>query len=279
VVPPDDLQLLLRETTRRLKRLNRELLSLANQLGAVLRETAPELLDLCGGANEPFFWDLAELATDDLRARRLRQSQVQRILSRHRIRRLGAEAVLTALRTPRLWCSAGRRQADLDEVACLVPLLRAVHRQVERCRQEVEHLLAQAGPDVAILRSFPGLGPIVAATLLGEAYQAIEERDLQGLRTRCGLAPVTTRSGQSGSVRMRRACSGALRDACFHWAKTAARVDPWARSLYQAARARGHSEGRALRTLGDRLLARLVAALRSGTTFQPPAPPAAGPSP
>jgi transposase len=121
VVPADDLHLLLRETARRLRRLNRELLSLANRLGAVLRETAPEFLDLCGGANEPFFWDLAELATDDRIARRLRQSQVQKVLSRHRIRRLGAEAVLTALRTPRLWCSAGRRQADLDEVACLVP--------------------------------------------------------------------------------------------------------------------------------------------------------------
>jgi transposase len=83
----------------------------------------------------------------------------------------------------------------------------------------VEHL---AGPetepgqnaeqrDAAILRSLPGVGRIVLATLLAEAHQAIQARDYHALRTLTGVAPVTKRSGKSCRVEMRHACSVRLR--------------------------------------------------------------------
>jgi len=45
--------------------------------------------------------------------------------------------------------------------------------------------------------------------------------------------------------------------------------DPKAKALYAAQRARGHSHGRALRGLADRLLSVLVAMLRSQSLYDP----------
>lgn len=48
--------------------------------------------------------------------------------------------------------------------------------------------------------------------------------------------------------------------------------DPRSRLRYRALRSRGHSHGRALRGVGDRLLAVACAMLRSQTTYDPGSP-------
>jgi transposase len=45
--------------------------------------------------------------------------------------------------------------------------------------------------DVTILRSLPGVGRIVLATLLAEATDALRRRDYHALRCLSGVAPVT----------------------------------------------------------------------------------------
>ena len=55
----------------------------------------------------------------------------------------------------------------------------------------------------------------------------------------------------------------------YHWARVATQHDPRSRSKYAALRSRGHSHGRALRSVADRLLNVACAMLRSGTTFNP----------
>src|SRR5207248_5481104 len=108
--------------------------------------------------------------------------------------------------------------------------------------------------DVAVLRSLPGIGRINLATLLSEASGPLSRRDYQALRTLSGVAPVTKRSGKSCIVSMRYAAQVRLRNAVFHWARVAVLNDPKCRSRYAALRARGHSYGRALRGVADRLL-------------------------
>lgn len=126
--------------------------------------------------------------------------------------------------------------------------------------------------DAAILRSLPGVGRIVLATLLAEAHHAIRARDYHALRTLTGVAPVTKRSGKSCRVEMRQACSHRLRSAVYHWSRVAMQHDPRSRLRYRALRSRGHSHGRALRGVGDRLLAVACAMLRSQTTYDPGSP-------
>ena len=57
-------------------------------------------------------------------------------------------------------------------------------------------------------------------------------------------------------------------DCVYHWARVAAQVDPVCRQRYEALRTRGHTYGRALRSVADRLLAVACAMLKTGTLYQ-----------
>jgi hypothetical protein len=60
-----------------------------------------------------------------------------------------------------------------------------------------------------------------------------------------------------------------LRDAVYHWARVATQHDPKSRSRYVALRQRGHSHGRAIRGVADRLLALACTLLQRQTVFDP----------
>jgi transposase len=122
---------------------------------------------------------------------------------------------------------------------------------------------------VAILRSLPGIGRINLATLLAEAYQPLQRRDYHALRALCGAAPVTRRSGKSCIVLRRLACNKRLANALYHWARVATQRDPVSQGRYHALRQRGQSHGRALRTVGDRLLALACTLLQRQVRFDP----------
>ncbi len=66
---------------------------------------------------------------------------------------------------------------------------------------------------------------------------------------------------------MRYSCNARLRNATYHWARVSVPHDAVSREHYRRLRARGHSHGRALRGVADRLLAMLCAMLRSRTLF------------
>ena len=67
---------------------------------------------------------------------------------------------------------------------------------------------------------------------------------------------------------MRYACNERLRNACYHWARCSTRGDATARAYYAALRARGHSHGRALRSVADRWLRILTAMLKTRTLYE-----------
>src|SRR4029450_8068265 len=102
-----------------------------------------------------------------------------------------------------------------------------------------------------------------------EASGPLGRRDYAALRTLAGVAPVTKRSGKSLIVVMRYAAQTRLRQAVFHWARVAVQNDPKSRSRYDALRARGHSYGRALRGVADRLVGGACVLLQRGTLFDP----------
>ena len=55
----------------------------------------------------------------------------------------------------------------------------------------------------------------------------------------------------------------------FHWARVAVMHDPTSRNRYEALRARGHSYGRALRGVADRLLGVACILLLRQALFDP----------
>ena len=275
---PEDPRLL---QVRELSRLHAELVTEQGRLSNRLREQLwrfyPQLLALSPAADDPWLWARLELAPTPAQGRRLTLSAVRALLARQRIRRLTAEAVRSALQEPALPVAAGTVEAASEHVALLVARLQLIHAQRTRCERRLEVRLAElAAPaaepaehrDVTILRSLPGVGRVVAATMLAEASRPLAARDYQMLRAQAGAAPVTRQSGKSRVVCMRRACNSRLRHAIFHWARNSIRLDAPSRAHYQRLRQR-HGHARALRGVADRLLDILIAMLKTRTLYDP----------
>src|SRR5207244_3434339 len=135
-------------------------------------------------------------------ARALRRATLARLLARHRIRRVTAETVLAELHSPALRVAPGTTEAAREHIAMLLPRLQLLHEQRGRCARRIEQLLdALEGSDaehrdVTVLRSLPGVGRVIAATMLAEAARPLAERDYHAVRTRGGVAPTSRQSGK-----------------------------------------------------------------------------------
>ena len=216
-------------------------------------------------------------------ARKLTRGRIERLLKQHRIRRLTADEVMTAVRVPAVNLAPGTTEAASEHALLLLPRLRLIRKQRLETATRMETVLDElaatgfgrndSGPerpsDVTVLRSLPGVGRIVAATLLSEASQTIADRDYAALRSYAGAAPVTRQSGNKKTVVMRQGCNNRLRNAVYHWSRVATMSDERSRNYYTKLRARGHSHGRALRALADRWLKALVAMLKTHECFDP----------
>ena len=293
VVLDDPLVIQIRELSRMDEDLREEASRLHNRLREQLHRFFPQMLKLSPAADDPWVWALVELAPTPAAAARLRKVRVQRLLRAHRIRRLSVDDILNELKTPALQVAPGVVEAASQHIAQLIPRLRLVQQQRGDCGRRIDTLLDELAPagdpegqkrehrDVQILRSLPGVGRVVAATMLAEASQPLAERNYHALRAHAGVAPVTKQSGKRAHVMMRRACDKRLRNAVYHWARVSTQLDPHSKAQYAALRKQGHTHGRALRSVADRLLRILVAMLKNATLFDPNRPrrvPAGAPS-
>lgn len=265
----------LRELSRVEQDLQAELNRVANRLREQLQRFYPQVLALCPAGDEPWIWALLEVAPTPAAAQRLKRATLAAVLARHRIRRVNAAEVLTQLRTPPLYVAPGTVEAASEHIGLLLPRLQLLHAQRRQCARRIEQLLenlAAAGEqrehrDVAILRSLPGVGRIVAATMLAEASQALAERDYHAVRAHGGIAPVTRQSGKRRLVTMRYGCNQRLRQALYHWGRVSVQRDGPSRRHYDELRRRGHAHARAIRGVVDRLLVVLMAMLTAGTVY------------
>ena len=286
----------LREWSRMDGELKDERNRLTNRIRQQLWRYYPQALELNDDMGADWVLDLLKLAPTPGATRRLTEKKVAKILIAGRIRRVTPAEVLGLLQVPALTVAGGTEQAASAHIGVIAERLRLVNRQLKQVARRLDGLIASLSGEAAesgepegqpaeqrdavILRSYPGVGRTVLATLLAEAYQALQSRDYHALRTLCGVAPVTKRSGKSiRRVERRQACSHRLREALYHWARVASQHDPVSKARYAALRARGHSHGRALRGVGDRLLAVACAMLKSQSVFEPREPKVAGAQP
>jgi transposase len=274
----------LREWSRMAEDLQQERNRLANRVREQLWRYYPQALAITDDLAADWFLEVWAAAPSPAKAGRTREASIARRLRAHRIRRIDAAEILRLLRQQPLTVAAGTAEAAIAHIATVAERLKLVNRQIKEAHRRLDALcarLAEAADeenapgqtseqrDVTILRSLPGVGRIVLATLLGEASEPLRRRDYQALRTLSGVAPVTRRSGKRRVVLMRQACHRRLRDAVYHWARVAIQHDELSRRRYAELRKRGHSHGRALRSVADRLLAVACAMLDRQTPFDP----------
>jgi len=268
----------LRALVRLDRTLKTDLQAYCNRLRDMLLLTFPLMLELSPNVDEPWVWSLLERAPSAPAAARLSLAKLRSLLLHHRIRRISPEDLYRHLRQPVLPLPAASFERSARLVLNLLPLIRALAAQQQENAAALKaalDTLAVPEPkngqhrDAAILLSLPGVGTMVAATMLAEAAGPLRERDYHALRAFSGVAPITRQSGKTRLVARRYACNHTVREAVYHWTRISTIHDPHAKAHYARLRAKGHTHGRALRGLADRQLRMLCAMLRQQQLYQP----------
>jgi len=271
----------LREWSRMHDELQGDRNAIVNQMRAQLTRYFPAFLAVAPDPGEDWATRLLGLIPHHAAAVTARPARINKLLKDHRIRRTDADEILQLLRSTPVFSAPGTADAAIAHLELLGERVRLINKQIKACKASLESRLEDLATepaegqmheqrDVTIIQTMPGIGVIVAATLLGEAAGPLHARDYPALRALAGVAPVTRRSGKKRVVVMRTACHPRVRNALYHWSRVATQTDPIAKARYAALRARGKSHGQALRSVADRLLAILCAMLRDHAAYRTP---------
>ena len=123
--------------------------------------------------------------------------------------------------------------------------------------------------DAEILTSFPGIGPLTGARVLGEiGDDRARFRDARGLKAYAGSAPITVASGKSLLVHHRKVKNQRLAAAGYVWI-FGALPSPPVKAAYDRRRAAGDKHAAAMRNVFNRFLGCLYHCLQTGQTFDP----------
>jgi transposase len=281
VIPSADWLIELRELSRMREELVRERVALANGIREQLGRYFPQMLEVIEDVDASWSMALLAVAPTPVAARALPRAKLEKIMAP--VRRITVDEARTMLRGPGFKVAAGTATAASRHMQMLLRRLVVIVQELRDCDGRVDAIFTEltgaedeAGDlgqkseqrDVVVLLSLPGVGRTILATLLAEAWEALRARNYHALRMLSGVAPVTIRSGKQLSVVRRLSRNPRLEDAVYHWARCATMFDPKSRAKYTALRARGHSHGRALRGLADRLLRVACAMLQSQETFR-----------
>jgi transposase len=273
----------LRELSRMRDDLVRERVALCNGIRSQLGRYFPQMLEVIEAIDDDWAMQLLDLAPTPQRARALPRAKLQNVM--RRVRRISVDEAREKLRGPGFHVAPGTIEAASRHMQMLLRRLVLIVGELRECDASIEAALTPTSEaaaesedqspgqkneqrDVRVLQSLPGVGSTILATLLAEALEPLSERNYHALRLLSGVAPVTKRSGKQHLVVRRLACNKRLADAVYQWARCATQRDPLSKAKYAELRRRGHSHGRALRTVADRLLSVACAMLQSGETFR-----------
>ncbi len=239
------------------------------RLRHVLLEYFPGALDAFADLDAGDTLELLAKAPDPQTAARLSLSQISAALKRARRRDIPAKAaaIQTVLRAPQLGRPAVVVAAYAASTRALVAVLGTLNEQVKTLQGEVEAHFGRH-PDAEIIRSQPGLGPVLGARVLAEfgddhnRYASAKAR-----KNYAATSPITVASGKKKTVLARYVHNDRLIDALMGQAFAALLRSPGARAYYDKQRARGLGHNPALRQLANRLVGILHGCLKTGTPY------------
>lgn len=213
--------------------------------------------------------ELLAKAPTPARAARLTIAQISGALKRARRKNVAekAAAVQAALRAEHLGQPEIVAQAYAASVQALLAVLTVLNTQVKTLQGQVETHFGQH-PAAEIIRSQPGLGPVLGARVLAEfgddpdRYACAKAR-----KNYAGTSPITRASGKKKVALARFVHNDRLMDALMTQAFSALRLSPGARAYYDRQRARGAGHNTALRHLANRLVGILHGCLKTSTLY------------
>lgn len=252
--PGSDTLMQLRATIRDRERVVWNQRDLENQLRATMEAYNPAVLHLFSSLDRDISLEFIRRYPLPTQAARVGVARMGAFISReHYTGRVPAETLVARLQPHLLSASAGTNHGKAFTALRFADQLDLLNRHLREYNAEVDRLLA-LHPDTRIFTSFPGIGSVIAATLLsGMGEDRARFPSAPALLAETGLAPVTRASGRTRQVRFRYAANKRMRHAIDWWAFVLIREDPhWSGVLYSAARAGGQGHYRALRGVGAR---------------------------
>lgn len=140
--------------------------------------------------------------------------------------------------------------------------------QAEDALAEATRTAFQEHPDSAIFTSFPGLGELPAARVLGEiGDDRARFADARGLKANAGAAPMTRASGKKLLVLHRAVKNYRLAAVGYLWTFAAIRLSTGARVHYDRRRLAGDRHAAAQRNLFNRFLGCLYYCLQTNQLY------------
>jgi transposase len=167
----------------------------------------------------------------------------------------------------------GLDPATIVETKKTIKYLNARIAQFEKqfvIRVKASSLAAQ----YAIILSVPGVGPKTARISLCELPENLPEQNPGQIASYAGLAPINDESGTRQGAMHVGGGNSRLKAALYMPALAAVQRQVWAKALYARLRAKGRSHQGAIVAVMRRLLMRIVAVLKRGSSWTetPPTP-------
>ena len=130
----------LREWSRMADDLRADKIRHANRLREQLQRYYPQMLQFDSDLAEEWILALWEAAPTPAKAARLRQAEVEKLLKRHRIRRIGAAEVLAILKQPALIVAPGVTEAAVAHIRVLIESIRLFTQQLKEAHRQLDRL-------------------------------------------------------------------------------------------------------------------------------------------
>jgi transposase len=271
--PSSDETLALKTLVRTREELVDARVALANQLRAQLQAFWAGAERIFADLDSPIGLAFLERYPSPTDARSLGEKRLESFLARHAYcgRRHPSELLARLRNAPSAIVGELEQDARRNAVIGLVAALRPIVEQISQLTSQIAGA-TRSHPDGAIFLAFfrDPKSVVTAAGLLAEIGDNRNRYPTNdSLAADAGQAPVTIQSGKRNNATFRWACDKRLRahmsvlaDSTRHW-------HPWARDVYQRARARGCDHPHAIRILGRAWTRVLWRCWQNHTPYQP----------
>lgn len=252
--PDSDQTRALRSLTRAREDLVEQRVAICNQLRAQLQAFWPGAARIFSEVDSPIALAFLERYPSPSDAHTLGEKRLAAFLARNGYcgRRSAAQLLDRLRAAPQGRTGELESEARRQVVLALAAALRPLVEQIRLLTSEIRGLLDDH-PDGAIFRSLfrDPKSVVTAAELLAEIGDRRDRHPASSsLEAIAGQAPVAVESGKKKVACFRWACNKTLRSAVSVLADSSRKHNPWAKDIYQRARARGHDHPHALRILG-----------------------------
>ena len=204
-------------------------------------------------------------------------------------RRMGRTRAMRWAGALKYHCIDGPRKVEqvfdvLDRQTVVLPGAAVIEEQIRSIASRVIELVAEEKrlnrmieqraamiPEVELLQSIPGVGPVYAALIAVEIGDIGRFCDANHLASYAGVAPRKEESGTSvHKSKKRKGGNRKLKNALMQSAQRSVQRDEVAKAYYDRKRAEGKKHLQALRALARHRVTVIYAMLSEGTFYEPP---------